>query len=386
MAFLCIITFFIYLVRTYKRFMLLNTESLCYYLLDRNLIEQDTVMRGDFTTVSAPTRNNIFKVLSRTGRNLFLKQVSTFDAHAVSILKREAMAYQFISTHPEYAALAAIIPSFIDYDKDRHVLAVSYFPDHNSVHEYFFSQRGVVPAFASKQAEIMASFHFPVKETADTSAFPHTLPWILLLEEQGHYISPEGKPNNDLVGMIRGNAELMTMLNAVKNDWKKDTFIHGDIKWTNFITPANATDASTMKLVDWEIADIGDAWWDVAGLLQSFLSTWLFGMDNTVANVHRLQPAMTPFDIEQVKPAAAHFWKTYIAARNLSPVEEQAAIAKTMRYTAARMLQTSIEGIVQTPQVYPNNVRILQVAFNILKSPELAAQELFGIAPKAVAQ
>jgi thiamine kinase-like enzyme len=365
--------------------MLLNTESLCYYLLDRGLIQMDTVMAGDFTTVSEPTRNNIFKVLSRTGRNLFIKQVSNFDAHALSILKREAMAYRFISMHPEYAALAAMIPTLIDYDKDRHVLAVSYFPEHSSVHEYFFLKQQVLPAFAAKQAEIMASFHFPVNAGADISAFPKTIPWILQLEQQGHHI-PQTNSKNDLVGMIRGNAELMSMVNALRNEWQQTTFIHGDIKWTNFITPKTSTDASAMKLVDWEIADLGDPWWDVAGLLQSFLSTWLFGFDNLNATQHRLQPNMKPFDIEQVKPAAAHFWKTYIEARGISPADENQAIGKTMRYTAARMLQTSIEGIVQTPQIYPNNVRIVQVAFNILKTPEIAAQELFGISPKAAVQ
>lgn len=365
--------------------MLLNTENLCYYLLDRNLINRDSVISGDFVTVSEPTRNNIFKVLSRTGRNLFLKQVSTFDAHALSILKREAMAYRFISSHTEYAALSSVTPDFIDYDKDRHTLTISYLTDHSSVHEYYFLHQRVLPEFSAKQAEILASFHFPVPAAADTSAFPKQLPWILLLDDNGpHYFSPQ-QNNTDLIGMIRGNAELMTMLNAIKQEWQQTALIHGDIKWTNFITPKTATDASEVKLVDWEISDIGDPWWDVAGLLQSFLSTWLFGFDNMNAAQHRLQPNMKAFDIDQIQPAAAHFWKTYTGSMQIRPEEEHAALIKSMRYTAARMLQTSIEGVIQTPQLYPNNVRIVQVAFNILKSPELAAQELFGIFPKAVA-
>lgn len=364
--------------------MLLSTENLCHYLLDRNLIDRHTVMSGDFSTVSEPTRNNIFKVLSRTGRNLFIKQVSNFNAHALSILKREAKAYHFISSNPEYAELAALIPTFIDYDKDRHVLVVGYLPDHTSVHEYYFSQQRVIPEFTAKQAEIMTLFHFPVPAHADTSAFPRLLPWIMLINDNGpHYFQPNS--NNDLVGMIRGNNELMEMLTALKSEWQQTSLIHGDIKWTNFITPKTATDASQVKLVDWEIADIGDPWWDVAGFLQSFLSTWLFGFDNLKPAEHKLLDSMHAFDIEQVKPAAAYFWKTYIQRMNIPAAEEQAALVKTMKYTAARMLQTSIEGIVQTPQVFPNNVRIVQVAFNILKSPEMAAQELFGILPKAVA-
>jgi aminoglycoside phosphotransferase len=364
--------------------MLLSTENLCHYLLDRNLINRDTVISGDFATVSEPTRNNIFKVLSRTGSNLFIKQVSTFDAHALSILKREAKAYHFISSNAEYAALASVIPTFIDYDKDRHVLVIGYLTGHTSVHEYYFLKQRVIPEFTAKQAEIIASFHFPVPSYADVSAFPKLLPWILLLNDNGpHYFRPNS--NNDLVGMIRGNNELMEMLIALKSEWQQTSLIHGDIKWTNFITPKTATDASEVKLVDWEITDIGDPWWDVAGFLQSFLSTWLFGFDNMNAAEHKLQANMKAFDIEQIKPAAALFWRTYIQQMNLSATEEQTALVKTMKYTAARMLQTSIEGIVQTPQVYPNNVRIVQVAFNILKSPEMAAQELFGIFPKAVA-
>jgi thiamine kinase-like enzyme len=365
--------------------MLLNTENLCYYLLGRNLLSRDTVIRGDYSTVSEPTRNNIFKVFSRTGRNLFIKQVSTFDAHAVSILKREAMAYRFISSNPEYAALVRMIPSLIDYDKDRHVLVIGYMTDHTSVHEYYFQQQNVLFPYSEKQAEILASFHFPVPETADISAFPQMLPWILQLNQHDSAYFSQPNANNDLMGMIRSNTELMSMLDSTKEEWERTSLIHGDIKWTNFITPKYATDASAVRLVDWEIADIGDPLWDIAGLLQSFLSTWLFGFDNSDMNRHRLQQNMEAFDISQVGPAAAHFWNTYSRLMRMSPEREYASLTRTMRYTAARMLQTSIEGIIQTPRVFPNNVRIVQVAFNILKSPEMAARELFGITPKAMA-
>jgi hypothetical protein len=311
--------------------------------------------------------------------------VSTFDAHALSILKREATAYRFITSHEAYKALAAVIPEFIDYDSDRHTLTLAYLPGHTSTHVYFFNQQHVSPVFTQRQAEILASFHFPVPATADVSGFPQSIPWILLLNENGpHYFSPTNA-NTDLMGIIRSNEELMRMLNETRDEWQRTALIHGDIKWTNFIVPQTAATPENIKLVDWEIADIGDPLWDVAGFLQSFLSTWLFGFDNLNISEHKLQQNMQAFDIEQIIPAASQFWSTYIRKANIPAADEHTLLMRTMRYTAARMLQTSIEGIVQTPRVYPNNVRIVQVAFNILRSPEEAARDLFGILPKALA-
>lgn len=366
--------------------MLLSADNLCHYLVERNLLDRETILKGDFSVVSVPTRNNIFKVITRSGPRLFIKQVSTFDAHAVSILKREAMAYHFITKQQAYGQLASMMPAFMHYDPDRHVLVIAYFEHHISVHEYYFQQQQVFPSFAARQAEILASFHIPVRGDSDTSAFPKQLPWILDLQAHAsNEFFKQGHSNTDLVGLIRSNPELSSMLGALKNEWIADSLIHGDIKWTNFITPSKADDARAVKLIDWELADIGDPCWDMAGLLQSFVSTWIFGFDNKDMNNHQLQEHMQPFDIERTRDVARHAWETYSHARNFTPAGEQAMLLKTVRFTAARLLQTSIEGVIQTPRVYPNNMRIIQTAFNILRSPETAAASLFGISTRAVA-
>ncbi|MBC8644455.1 hypothetical protein H9W95_11395 [Flavobacterium lindanitolerans] len=50
-----------------------------------------------------------------------------------------------------------------------------------------------------------------------------------------------------------------------------------------------------------------------------------------------------------------------------------------MQFTAARILQTSVEGITFNTKIEANNMRCIQLAFNIMKNPLAALEELFDI-------
>lgn len=50
-----------------------------------------------------------------------------------------------------------------------------------------------------------------------------------------------------------------------------------------------------------------------------------------------------------------------------------------MQFTAARILQTSIEGITFNTKIEANNMRCIQLAFNIMENPLAALEELFDI-------
>jgi len=358
--------------------MLLNPENICHYLLQKGLIPAETVVNGDLSVLASPTRNNVFRVTCNGGRSLFVKQTFTFGPAETGILRREADSLHFISSNPAYEGLKRHVPDRLCYDPQQHVLVTEYHRNTWSSHEYYMQRQAFPEAPARAQAEVLASYHFPVPAGTDTSVFPHAQPWILRLSDFGAYeFFPQSRANGQLISVIQSRPDLKALLTALRDDWTPSSLVHGDVKWINFIMP-RSQEEGTQYLVDWELGDIGDPCWDTAGILQSYMTAWAFSFDNQQPGSRRLSAHMQAFDPGKMHGALRAFWQHYTAC--LPPIADaEALLLKTVRFCAARMIQTAIEGVVYTPVIEPNNMRSIQIAHNILKDPALAAEKLLGI-------
>jgi len=159
----------------------------------------------------------------------------------------------------------------------------------------------------------------------------------------------------------------------VASQWEVSSLIHGDIKWMNFIVMPNNED---VKLIDWEIADLGDPLWDVAGVFQSYFSAWVLSFNNQNIQQHQQMQGTEFLSIESITPVVKLLWNTYASAQKFSVTEAKEKLLKTISYMAARMIQTAFENnMAQQQQMYPNSARILQFCNHILADVEGIAKQ-----------
>jgi aminoglycoside phosphotransferase (APT) family kinase protein len=154
--------------------------------------------------------------------------------------------------------------------------------------------------------------------------------------------------------------------------------MHGDVKWDNCVvyrTPA-PDGPLTVKVVDWELADLGDARWDIGALRQAYISFWVMSMRLGGDMLPAQFESTAQYPIEAMQPSARAFWHAYIEARGLERSAAQAMLVASMKYGAARMIQTAYESMQFSPQILPNALCLLQVSFNILKAPQEAVTQL----------
>lgn len=355
--------------------MFLTEENVCHYLLEKELISNESVVDGHFMAITTKTRNTLFKVLSGP-RKLFIKQASHSDKASIHILTREANAYIFIHSHPDYSSLAASLPGLVHFDEDRNILTIEYLPDATDLHTLVMHARQFSPQLASTSGKVLGSYHFPVHPSYNTNAFPRLLPWALqLVSHRASDIFPGNEPAARLIASIQENERFKHLLQELKQEWEYTSLIHGDVKWINFMVDQ----PSRLLLIDWELADIGDPCWDLGGMFQSWLSAWIFGFSNKDPESYQLPENMRAFDIEEMQPSIRCLWEGYATERRLNPKEQERVLTKSIRYAAARLVQTSIEGVVYDPHLRPNYLRSLQVAFNILNDPALALETLMGL-------
>lgn len=356
----------------------LTPDNVLQYLRKRNLINEEEVVKGNFRVVPVNTRNNIMKIEVVPGQSLFVKQL-VGDAASPVLLKRETAAYGLFRKYSDTFPVASAVPALLDYNENDLVMVTELLDDAQNLHEHYMYSREFNPQLAREQAALLAAYHqLPLSE-AETSSFPRLLPWVLQLNNfKANQFFLNNEASAHVISIIKEDALLQSSLARLASRWSATHLIHGDIKWINFLLTKNAA-GNAQRLIDWELADMGDPLWDVAGLLQSHVVSWLFGFDDHNPANTQFPQQMEAFNITHMQPSAQAFTEEYMRLANITQNKRTEFLHQVMQYTAARILQTSIEGVTFLSKIGANNMRGVQLAHNIFKDPAYAMRELFSI-------
>ncbi len=364
--------------------MYVTAPNLAHYLIARGQITPESVVEGDFMIAEAGRRNRNFKLIRRNAQGLFIKQIRTFDQQAITTLQREAACYSIAGSSTAFAPLARLMPRFLHYDPVRYTLIVELLPDAENLTEYH-NRLGAFPEeVGTLLGRGLGAYHSDIgtmfSDRIDTSMFPRHAPFIL-----SAHLNPDSVLNTfsganvQLVGILRRYPEFTTLLDALRNDWRQDSLTHGDMKWDNCMVFKGEGDELDFRIVDWELADMGDAAWDVGSVLQTYLTFWILSMPVT----HDLPPERfvdaAYYKLEAMQPAIGAFWRSYVSTRGIDEVSAGRFLERCISYGAARMVHTAFEHMYFSPQLTATSLAMLQVSLNMLKEPAGTSSDLLGL-------
>ncbi len=357
---------------TYKR---LEGEHVLKYLSKRKLIDMTEVVSSQYAVKPLSTRNNVLKIESGPGKSLFIKQLGNDDVSS-SLFHRETGVHRFFHENQK-AFFGASVPSLVHVDEEQNMMITEWVDGTSNLHDYYMSGQHFDPELAHSQAAVLAAYHAPASEL-ESIALPQLLPWVLQLDKhEAHQFFPDSPNSATVIGIVKEDRLLSERLLHLAKHWKQTHLIHGDMKWVNLLVKPG--DKPSHYLVDWELADLGDPVWDVAGLLQSYLSTWLFGFDNSNPHSITRTELMKPYDLSKMQPSAIAFLEEYLRLRSIEGQERSTFLLKVIEYTAARIIQTCIEGVKYSQRIEPNNIRGIQLAHNMMADPDEALFTLLSI-------
>jgi aminoglycoside phosphotransferase (APT) family kinase protein len=150
-------------------------------------------------------------------------------------------------------------------------------------------------------------------------------------------------------------------LAQARADWRDTQIVHGDAKAANVLI----VDDGSIRVIDWEIAALGDGLWDIAGIVHSLL------MPNPLAAPESLVVAQT-----RAQPQIDALWDGYVAASAPAAHLTDPCVA-LLRLAGARMVQTCLETTQFTNQIYPHTPGMLQMGLELLTRPQ-ASRERWG--------
>jgi len=365
--------------------MFLTATNVFHYLRDTALVSERDVLEENFAVVEVGRRNRNFKILRGRGGSLFVKQVPLVHPETVSSFIKEAACAQIAAEAAEPSALRAVTPQLKRYDPETHVLAYGLLESAETLAELVVRNGAIPLPLTGRLARTLAACHLETARPAALSRVAAALsgqpPWVLVIGQNAEMVMPNmNQGRRQVVDAIRATPELYHGLLDLQTRWRRLCLIHGDMKWDNVLLVTLPDGKQELRLIDWELADLGDPLWDLASLLGSFLQHWLLNIPLQHMQGD-LQQALThaPVPIAAVQGAARELWTGYLsAARGELPVGIE-FFADTVRLVGARLVLLAFELLPNEAALTPHAAFALQLARYLLAQPVQAASDLLGV-------
>jgi thiamine kinase-like enzyme len=203
-----------------------------------------------------------------------------------------------------------------------------------------------------------------------------TMPWILTIDAPSIELLRDGSEAMiQFVALLQEQAELVVELQRQRAEWRAPTLIHGDLTWDNLLVVAGQQREDALRLVDWEMAGLGDPAWDAGSFISEFLTSWVFSIPVAPGEM-TARTELATFPLERAQPAMRAFWNAYTAERDISDAVQHSLLNRIVRCAAVRLLQSAIERLQGETRLTGHAILLLQLSLNILRAPGDAAHRL----------
>ena len=366
--------------------MIINLDNTVSYLLERNLISTTSIVKGDLKLIDASRKNRNIKVLRKTNASYLLKQPNIGDRYSALTIQRESLLYKLVKGDDDMTTVRSIMPNFFDYDDKQNILCVEYVENAQSLNNYNYNLPiGDFPTYhALEMGTSMATYHNIFRKYVGDkrlSFLPKKYPPGIIVVRPGPNIFSRLSPANlKLIKIIQKYPDLLEFLEHMFDDWSIETLVHGDMKWDNIIISTSSYDNDfQMKIVDWELAEIGDPAWDIGGTLHEFIVYWLNSLPITGKENPDELIDSTDYPLHHLKNAIRSFWIGYIKMARIYGRTANDLIIKSTKYCAGRLIQKAYEYHQSAAELSNIAFYMIQVSLNIMKNIDDAIMHLFGI-------
>lgn len=350
--------------------MFLTATNLFHYLRDAGLADADDVVERRFAVTEVGRRNRNFIVERAARGSLFVKQIPLHHPELTEAMRREAACAQ-LAHGGEAPTLAAVMPRLLRYDPIQHVLVTEFLAGHHNLSQHVDRGTPVDAVLAARLGALLATHHAETGRDGALAGIAPALkgepPWVLrIVHDRGSVMPSMNANRRAVVEAIERHPEVCAGLQALREGWRRACLIHGDMKGDNVMV-APAAPFPDLRLIDWELADVGDPLWDAASALVLLLQPRLLDP----ANVSSGRP---PTEI-----LAGAFWSAY--AGHTRSEADSPTLAWLGALVGARLILLAFELLPDGAAAPPQVEAVLSLARGCFADPLSALSRLFGIAP-----
>ncbi len=322
----------------------MSTSGLLAYLAWTGVVDASAARDPDVRVTDLSRSHMVVSVRFGDGRCLVVKRANPRADETIGNLRRELVAYQLAGSHP---VLAAAMPRCLWTDPARQVLVMEEVTPGATLYTDALHRRAL-PASTARLGRLAAGWHRGTHGLA-FPALPTERPWVLDILTPGCWRPPAA---DELLVHGRVRRELRRHFADLAGRLEPSCVVHGDLKWDNCLVEGR----DRVRVIDWEMAAVGDPAWDVAGILQ----------DHLVLLRAIASPAEPDSLTERARDGAALFLSSYL---DVAEVPDRGDfIDRAARLTGARLVQTALEHAAAGPDQRLAMV-LLDDALGVLRDP-----------------
>jgi len=319
----------------------LDVVAVIPYLVKAGALSAQAVVEGEGHAEDISRRNRNFRVKTKSG-GLLVKQIMSAHGEDLS-LRVESLMLRQMHFDPAFEPMRSSLPAYIMFDQANDVLVTHL----------------ITPATSLTKLNLnRGKANFPLEAAVaggKVLALLHRCGAKALAEKRLGFLErrvPNGLGlfNAAVFGTLGAegwqawqafaDGPLVAGLPAVSAAYSAETgVVHGDARWDNYLLTEGVTRRGLLdlRLIDWEMARIGDPLWDVACYLGDYFRFW----GNVVAPLYRKEKEdPTPqqivddakFPFGRFHASAAQFWASYCSGRRFGARQRAAALARVGQY------------------------------------------------------
>ncbi|MBE9009697.1 aminoglycoside phosphotransferase family protein [Pseudanabaenaceae cyanobacterium LEGE 13415] len=372
---------------------LLSFQNVLNYLVDRNLCSEDEKTHAKVELKQAKNFNLLVSLSDQ--RKLLVKQEPhDREGKTIGEFKREWLIQELVDRFDQLHPLKPCISESVCFDTEHSIIVFNYLEHYRDLADFYYRENRFPVEIARQIGKVLATLH---QRTFHQQNYHHYFteshPASGRLAEGIGRIEPEifgSVPADGLkfFALYQRYDSLGQAIAELSESMQSVCLSHNDVKLNNFLVSTDwlasdcqtvATDASVIRLIDWERADWGDPAFDLGSLIGSYLTIWLGSLitSKTISIDESLRMATTPLEALQVSIAA-----TTIAYLETFPqiLEQRPDFLKRAVQFAGLNLITVIQSTLQYQKSFGNNgICMLQVAKSLLCRPEASISTVFGM-------
>jgi tRNA A-37 threonylcarbamoyl transferase component Bud32 len=341
---------------------MLTRRDALQHLLRLGLLTPDEVVTQDIRASEYIGRNHLVRI-ERPGAPCFIvKQPRDANTPDAVTMWTEAAIFWLSVNDATFAVLAPWMPKYYHYDEPNKLLTIELIAASDSLMAKQMSGAVLDPRLLRDVGRAFGTLHGPASQVLAQERvrrlFRPGIAWILTLGQPQSPYTPGTQAAQSILAAVLQRPDAVAALAQARADWRDAHIVHGDAKAANVLI----LDDGAVRVIDWEIAALGDGLWDVAGMVHSLL------LPNPLAAPEALIAAQSRAQA-QIDALWTGYLETSAAPGHL--VDPRVAL---LRLAGARIVQTCLESAQFTNQVYPHVPPMLQIGLELLTQPQISRQ------------
>ena len=353
----------------------LTVDSATDFLLARRVFGPEHILSGEVRVIEAPRRNRNILIWIGDDRGYVIKQPEPTEPSTADTLTCEARFYQHHHIGDD-APLSNIIPKFVAFEANQSILTLELVADHSTISEV--CRAHPVHEFPIALWRRLGATVAKIHNNGDAEALPlsrrcGTPPWAFRAHRpSAGSMRSESAASLAALAAIQAAPALLDCFSTGVSQWEPSVLIHGDLRFDNILAANVASEATGLKLLDWELCQHGDPAWDVACVVAGVVRLWL----QTIYLGHHgdENSAVEQSNWSVYQAAIRSFWFGYSAAQRPTIAREKLA-----RFTVLALLQSVLENERYATHLTESSILALQLCENIAADPQLAADDFFAL-------